>query len=319
MTPPKKTPMVWRLWFALLGLLLFLAMSSCSVNRIALRMTADAMTGVGRSTVFTGDDDPELVGDSLPLLLKMYETLQEQLPDHEGLNLQTGSLTIMYANAFVQTPAEVLPPNQAEKKKDQLERAKKLYLRGERLIIHELELKFPGIKAALAAGSASPLLAKAKKADVPLLYWESAAIMSAFALSPLDIGLSVRVKEAKALMARAYTLDSNFGGTSLDEFYIAFYGSLPESLGGDKALAKRHFDLAVKKGGGKAAGPYVAYVSAISIPNQDYTEFKTLITAALAVNVDDVPANRLVNILAQRKAAWLLAHQDDLFLDIPPQ
>ena len=275
------------------------------------------MTVAGQSTVFTGDNDPELVGDSLPLLIKMFETLQEQLPDHEGLNLQTGSLTIMYANAFVQTPAEVLPPDQADRKKEQLERAKKLYLRGEKFIMHELELKFPGIRGKLASDSAGPLLAKAKKADVPFLYWESAAIMAAFALTPLDIELSVRVKEAKALMARAYELDPDFGGGSIDEFYISFYGALPESMGGDKALARKHFEAAVKKGGGKTCGPYVAYATAISLPNQDYPEFKKMLDAALAISVDDSPANRLVNTLAQRKAAWLLAHQDDLFIDIP--
>ena len=294
-----------------------LGVSSCSLNRIALRMSADAMSAVGPSTVFTGDDDPQLVGDSLPLLIKMYETLQEQLPDHEGLNLQTGSLTIMYANAFVQTPAEVLPPDQGERKRQQLERAKKLYLRGEKFLMHELELKFPGIQSALAADSAGPLLAKAKKADVPFLYWESVAILAAFSLSPLDIGLSVRVKEAKVLMARAYTLDPNFGGGSLDELYISFYGALPASLGGDRALAKKHFEEALKKGKGKNCGPYVAYATAVSIPNQDYPEFKTLIDAALAINVEDSPPNRLVNILAQRKAAWLLAHREDLFLDVP--
>ena len=180
----------------------------------------------------------------------------------------------------------------------------------------ELELKFPGLRKALAADSAAPLLAKATKADVPFLYWESAAIMSAFALAPLDVGLSVRVKEARALMARAYALDPDFGGGTLDEFYISFYGSLPAGMGGNKALAKEAFERALRKGGGKTAGPYVAYALAVSIPNQDYAEFKSLLDAALAVGLDS-PFNRLANILAQRKAAWLIAHQDDLFVDIP--
>ena len=278
-------------------------------------MAADAMTGVRSSTVFTGDDDPELVGDSMPLLIKTFELMREQIPDHEGLNLQTGSIEVMYANAFVQGPAERLPASQFDRKREQLDRARRLYLRADKVLRAELELKFRGLGAALAAGTAGPLLAKAKKSDVPLLYWESAAVMSAFALSPLDVSLSVRVKDVAALMARAYQLDPDFDDGSLDEFYISFYGSLPEGMGGSKALARDHFDAAVKKTKGLSAGAYVAYAQAVSLPNQDYPEFKRLLEAALAVPLDEAPAHRLVNILSQRKAAWLLAQKDDLFVD----
>jgi hypothetical protein len=36
---------------------------------------------------------------------------------------------------------------------------------------------------------------------------------------------------------------------------------------------------------------------------------------ALSVNVNDEPAYRLENIISQRRAVWLLAHIEDLFLD----
>jgi len=299
-----------------LALMACFVFASCSINRTALQMTADAMTGgVRSSTVFTGDNDPELVGDSLPLLIKTFELLREQLPDHEGLNLQTGSLEVMYANAFIEGPAERLPATAFAQKKFQLDRAKNLYLRADQVLKAELELKFPGLGAALAAGNPGPVLAKAQKTDVPLLYWESAAVMSAFALTPLDVSLSVRVKDVDALMARAYALDPDYDEGTLDEFYISYYGSLPEGLGGSKDLAKAHFEAALKKDKGLSAGPYVAYAQAVSVPNQDYPEFKKLLTAALAIPVDEVSSHRLVNILSQRKANWLLAQKDDLFLD----
>jgi len=241
--------------------------------------------------------------------------MREQIPDHEGLNLQTGSIEVMYANAFVQGPAERLPASQFDRKHEQLDRARRLYLRADKVLRAELELKFPGLGAALADGKGERLLAKAKKSDVPLLYWESAAVMSAFALAPFDVSLSVRVKDVAVLMARAYALDPDFDDGSLDEFYISFYGSLPEGLGGSRTLAKDHFDAAVRKTKGLSAGAYVAYAQAVSVPNQDYPEFKRLLEAALAVPLDKAPAHRLVNILSQRKAAWLLAQKDDLFVD----
>lgn len=292
------------------------SLSSCSMSQVALRMTADAMTGgVRSSTVFTGDDDPELVGDSLPVLIKTFELMREQLPDHEGLSLQTGSLEVMYANAFVQGPAERLPAGQFDLKRAQLDRARKLYLRADRVLKAALEQKFPGLTSALASGTAGPLLAKAEKTDVPLLYWESAAVMSAFALAPLDVTLSVRVKGIETLMARAYALDPDYDEGTLDEFYISFYGSLPEGMGGSKVLAKEHFEAALKKDKGLSAGPYVAYAQAVSLPNQDYPEFKSLLEKALAIRVEEPSTHRLVNILSQRKAEWLLAQKDDLFVD----
>lgn len=41
-----------------IGVLLVL-LSGCSINQLAVRTIADALTGVGSSTVFTGDTDPE--------------------------------------------------------------------------------------------------------------------------------------------------------------------------------------------------------------------------------------------------------------------
>ena len=93
----------------LLGLLsLLLLLASCSINKMAMRSVSDALTGSGSADVFTGDSDPELVGDALPFAIKMYEALLAQNPDHQGLLLTTGSLFVMYANAFVQGPAEMM-------------------------------------------------------------------------------------------------------------------------------------------------------------------------------------------------------------------
>jgi predicted anti-sigma-YlaC factor YlaD len=280
-----------------------IALTSCSST--AVQIAADTLSASGRSTVFTGDEDPELVRDSLPLLLKAHEILLEQVPTHESLAVQTGSLTVMYANAFVQGPAEMMGTEQSSLKRAALDRALKLYLRADRVLRPLVDRKFPGLGASLD---------KAKKEDVPLLYWESAAVMSAVALSPYDLNLSVRIKDIRALLARAYQLDPDWGNGTLDEIYISVYASLPASLGGDRALAKHHFDEAVRKEAGKGTGPYVAYATAVCLPDQDLATFQKLMNEALAVDVNAAPELRLANTLNQRKASWYLAHQDDLFL-----
>ena len=69
---------------------------------------------------------------------------------------------------------------------------------------------------------------------------------------------------------------------------------------------------------GRLAGPYVSYAEAVVIPRQDVDRFVELMETALAVDPDEYPPARLVNILTQRKARWYLENIEDFFLlDLP--
>ncbi|MCL2440806.1 MAG: TRAP transporter TatT component family protein [Treponema sp.] len=285
--------------------LLFL-LSACSINRIAMNLVADALTGDGSADVFTSDSDPQLVGDAIPFAIKMYEALLSQNPNHQGLINTTGSMFVMYANAYVQGPAEMLPQYRFLERQMAMDRAKNLYLRGLELLYRGLELKYPGFSAASAEGRLPVILARMKKADVPALYWSSAAGLSAYSIDLLDFELSARIPEWNAMIHRAYELDPDFGGYSLDEFLIIFYASLPEVMGGDIEKAKVHFQRAVEKSRGNSTGAYVSYAEFISVPAQDYDTFKDYLEKALAIDPDIDKSARLVNIITQRRARWLL-------------
>jgi predicted anti-sigma-YlaC factor YlaD len=303
--------------FALFSLvMMMIVLGSCSINRLAIRAVSDALTGEGSSDVFTGDEDPELVGDSIPFAIKLYETLLSNNPDHEGLILTTGSLFIMYANAFVQGPAQLRPNYEFLERQSAFERAKKLYLRGTGILTGGLEKKYPGIGGAYDRGNLGTYLEKMKKADVPLLYWIVAGTLSAYSLDPFDLDLGHKLPELTALINRAYELDPDFNNGAIDDFYVLFYSSVPEGMGGDKSRVDTHFRRALEKSGGLLAGPYVSYAEAVAIPAQDYDTFKTHLETALAINPAEDPANRLVNILAQRKARYLLDNATNYFPDL---
>ena len=299
-----------RLLFLVLVLVYCLFIPACSINRMVMRAVSDALTGDGSQDVFTSDPDPQLVGDALPFAIKMYEALLAANPNHQGLLRTTGSLFIMYANAFVQGPAEQLPRARFAERQAALERAKKLYLRGLELLYTGLELKHPGFGAAFEGANpldAPPaILARMTKDDLPSLYWAAVGGVSAFSINPLDINLAVRLPEFLALIKRAYELDPYFNLGALDEFLLLFYASVPESMGGDRARAKMNFERALEKSGGLLAGPYVSFARAVSIPAQDYDTFRRYLEAALSIDPDAEPSNRLVNIINQRKARYLL-------------
>jgi predicted anti-sigma-YlaC factor YlaD len=300
----------------LFSVFLVIIVSACSINKMAVNAVSNALTAEGSGDVFTGDSDPELVGDALPFAIKMYESLLSSNPNHQGLLRTTGSLFVMYANAFVQGPSEMLPRSRMDEREAAKARAKKLYLRGLALLYRGLELKFAGFGESFQKGAMPQILAKMKKTETESLYWAAAAGLSAYSLNPFDLDLGLRINEFKLLIDRAYELNPDFNSGALDDFLVLYYASVPEGMGGDRTKAQKHYALALEKSGGKLAGPYVSYAQAVSIPAQDYATFKECLDAALAIDPDKDPANRLVNIISQRKARYLLNNAELYFTDL---
>lgn len=280
-----------------------------------MNQVANALTGKNSSTVFSGDNDPELVGDALPFAIKMYESLLTANPGHQGLRLQTGSLYIMYANAFLQTPAVMLPESEYKMQEFIFKRAKNLYLRGRDIILSGLENNFPGFRDSLKKRDFSKALDATTRKDAPLLYWAGAGWLGAYAIDPFDMDLGMTLPAAAALMDRVIKLDKNFADGAIHEFYILYYGSLPDYMGGSAAKAREHFAQAITISQGKSSTAYLSLAVTVSVKEQNLTEFKTLLNKALAMDADAVPEKRLVNTINQRKAQWLLEHTEDYFLE----
>jgi predicted anti-sigma-YlaC factor YlaD len=300
--------------------MLLILLSGCSIKKMALNQVANALTGEGNSTVFLGDDDPELVGDALPFTIKMYESLLAGNPKHKGLQLMTGSLYVMYANAFLYTPASMMTDVRLQEKEFLMKRAKKLYLRGRDILMAYLDKKYPGFRQKILNDRKfKEAVSLIKVEDTEFLYWCGAGWMGAFAIDPLDAELGISLPGAAAMMERVLELDKNFNGGDLHNFYILYYGSLPDYMGGSFEKAREHFELAVKASKGKATSPYISLATTVSIQDQNIEEFKMLLNKVLAFDPDSDPENRLVNTLNIRQAKWFLAHIDDFFLPQEPE
>lgn len=287
--------------------------AGCALDQLAVGAIADALGGEGISDVFTAENDPELVGDALPFALKLYDILIAQAPDNVGLKLAAGSGYVTYANAFLQSPADILPVEEYDRRVSLLARAKNLYLRGRDYIIEALNARYPGFAAAAENTDISEYLPEMTAEDVPYLYWAAAGWMGAFSINAFDFELSLTVGTARDMLLRAIELDPDFSDGAVHEVLISYFASVPEGLGGDVDRARFHFERAVDISGGRLAGPYVAYASSISIPNQDLEQFRRLLETALAIDPDALPSSRLANILSQRRARWYLDNVENFF------
>ena len=221
----------------------------------------------------------------------------------------------MYANAFLQTPATMLPEAEYKKQEFTYRRAKNLYLRGRDIILACLENKYPGFRDALQKRNYAKALERTTRKDAPLLYWAGAGWLGGFAIDPFDMDLGITLPAAAALMDRVYRLDPDYAAGAIHEFYILYYGSLPEYMGGDLKKAREHYEQALAISRGRSATPYLSLATSVTVKEQNLGEFKELLRKALAIDPEAVPENRLVNILNQRKAQWLLEHADDYFVE----
>ncbi|HEB11919.1 MAG TPA: hypothetical protein ENI06_11995 [Spirochaetales bacterium] len=288
-------------------------MNSCSINKWAVNRVADMLSS-GGGTVFSGDDDPELIAAALPFALKVYESLLQSTPDNTELLLATGRTFIMYANAFVDTPATMLPDENFEQRSKMKMRAKRLYLRGRDYILKALAIRYDQFSSFMVSGPDETVLERMVINDVPYLYWAAAGWMAAFSTDPFDMRLALSRPKALALMERAFELDEAFQKGAIHEFFISYYGALPASLGGSKEKALFHFNRALELSGGLNSGPYVALAGSIAVNEQNVEDFINLLNKALEIDPDSNPENRLANILSMRKARWMLDHIEDYFL-----
>jgi len=294
---------------------LALASTGCSaIERIVINRAAEGLTSTG--TVYTGDDDPELIAEALPFTLKLTETMLAKSPENQNLLLAACSGFTSYAAGFVEPDAYELEYVDYERSRQLLERSFKLFRRAKGYCLQALELRYPGIKTALLSDPEAAL-ERTDEGDVALLYWSGASWGAAIAMALDRPEVVIDLPAARALIERALELDPAFQRGALHEAMISVE-ALPETMGGSIERARVHFEKAVELSRGYRASPYVTWALKVSVPEQDYAEFKEMLDKALAIDAENLPdafeGERLGILIAQERARHLRDQAEDLFL-----
>ena len=299
---------------AALALMSVLA-GGCSISKFAANRAGDALSGSG--TAFASDDDPELVKAAVPFSLKLMESLLAKTPEHEGLLLSTCSGFTQYSFAFVEQEADETAVTDFAASRTQYARARRLYLRARNYGLRGLAVKYPQLREQLAKDPRAAL-ARTTIADVPLLYWTAASWAKAITLSKDDPELLADLPIVEAMIDRALALDERFDRGAIHGFLISYEMIRPRGKGEAGDRARKHFERAVELAHGKIAAPYVSLAEATCISTQDRKGFEALLTQALAIDADQQPEDRLVNLVMQKRARWLLSRRDELFVEPEP-
>lgn len=292
------------------------ALAGCAtLKHTAVDQLGNALASGG--TTFAADDDPQLIAAAAPFSLKLMESLLAERPQHAGLLLAATSGFTQYAFAFVQQEADEREDEDFAGATALRARARKLYLRARGYGLRGLEVAHRGFseRARLDPRAAVRV---ATKADVPLLYWTGAAWAAAISLSKDNPEIIAELPIAEALIDRAFELDESFDRGALHGFLITYEMSRVGGVGDPAARSRDHFNRAVALAHDQLAAPYVAFAEAVCVQKQDIDGFKTNLQRALAIDGEAAPQFRLVNLTMQRRARWLLARTDQLFLPKTP-
>jgi predicted anti-sigma-YlaC factor YlaD len=288
--------------------------AGCSVRKYAINQVGDILASGG--SIYESDEDIEFVGEALPFSLKLVESLIVESPNHRGLLLTAARGFSVYSYAYVDFDAEVIADESFERAREQRERARGFYLRAHRYGIRGLNLFYPGLGANLQKNPEAALgVVEEKKAKdvLPFLYWTAASLGLAIASAKNDAAMLARIPEVEALLERSLELDEAWDQGALHEFHITLAGAKPGAI--DVDVVRSHYERALELSGGRRASVYLAYAETVSVPAQRATEFRDLVAKALAVDPNVEPDLRLTNLVAQRRAKWLLRQIEVLFLE----
>jgi predicted anti-sigma-YlaC factor YlaD len=297
---------------SILLLAVLAALSGCSLKQYALDNVSDALANGG--STFGADDDPELVQAAAPFSLKLTESLLAENPRHKALLVAAARGFTQYAYAFLQQEAEEIEERDVARAMALQQRAARLYRRARDYGLRALAVGRPDVVRALH-DEPRRAVAQFTAADVPALYWTAAAWAALIASCKDSPELLGELPAMEALIDRALELDEAYDRGAIHTFLIGYEPARLTAPGDPAERARAHFERAVELTAGADAAPYIALAEAVSVPQQRRAEFQALLKQALSIDADQRPENRLANLVAQRRARWLLARTERLFTD----
>jgi predicted anti-sigma-YlaC factor YlaD len=280
----------------------------CSLRSMAVNAIVPMLAN---PAVYRSEEDPELVRDALPFLLKAIESILDTSPrQNEALVFACTGFTL-YGTAFLQIDADLAEWDDYELALRLRDRTWRLYVRARNYCLRSLELKYEGIAEGLRQDPEVALVVTDVE-DVEVLLLLSAAWGLAISNALDQPALVADLPAVRALLARALELDEDYERGSIHSALITIE-ALPEYLGGSPERAREHFERAVTLSDGLDVAPFVAFAAGVSMPAANRAEFQQLLEQALAIDPDEDTSMRLLNLVNQKRAQMLLDHIDDLF------
>ena len=287
----------------LAGLLAVLALSGCSVQRLAARasagLVADSFAAVN------AEYDLDLAEGGAAAGLPLLEGVLRGDPDAVDVRLLAAEAYSGYALAFVER-------DDPERAVDLYRRARDHALHAWRVAARHGGIAAPGDELWFDLDALERYLADLDPRFVPAVYWTAQGWGGMVKNRPRDPELLADVPVLQALAHFVLRHDPGFGYAGAHVLLGALSGSLPAVLGGG-AAARDHFEAALELTGRRFLMTHVLYAATYAVQVQNRTLFLALLGEVQAAGFDLLPERRLANAVAQQRAGRLARRVDELF------
>lgn len=308
-----------------LAIVCLLNLSACSINSFAVRTLGDALSsqsgGSGSGNIFTSDNDPELIEASLPVLIKATEALLDSDKENHKLRITLASMYLLFANTFIDGPLLYTYTDDFSLSQNAKRRAYSYYIKAKRVLIpyflNKSQTFFTDLSKSETASNLA--LSKLNKNDAGALYYYAAATTLAFSQDPLNSENVLALPNAFKMMQEAEKLDYSFMGGMILEYFISYYGSMPEEMNGSIEEAKKYFTKLEALNGAKNPGARLSYALIFLKNDKSLSEaekenlIKNELEYIIDFDIEKDPGSRLFSVMAQRKAQYLLDNYSDFF------
>ncbi len=277
----------------MISVALLLLLSGCA-SLVVRSVVAPAVENFQQQT------DLELVCEGAPAYLLMIDSLVVDDPDRERMLLTA-------ARAYGAYAAAVDACGRPERALRTSDRAREYgaALLARRGIGRDLQDGAPaGLEEALASRGL---------ADVPALFWGAFGWTSWLQRQGGDPAALAALVKVEQIMLRVLELDPAYAEGGPHLFLGAYYGSRPALLGGDPEAARRHFEAALDLSRRGMLAVQVAYAETYARTVFDRALYENLLGEVLSFPLDRRPEFGLANVIAQKRAAVLLAEAESYF------
>lgn len=262
-------------------------------GRIASHYTRPVLDDLTKS--FLEQKDPDLAEQGVPAFLLALDGLIRHSPENKNLLLAGAQAYSAYGSAFV---AGKNP-----------ERNRILADKAKRYALAALNLQNRKFSKVLERpfGEFESCLPSFRKKDVPFLFQAAASWAGWIQANASSTDALADLPKVESLIRKVLELDETFSYGAAHAFLGALLTVRPPALGGRPEEARAHFEKALELGKGKFLPSYVLYAKQYAMLVYDKELFFKLLETVLHSPADTVPELTLMNLLAQRQAAELLA------------
>ncbi len=273
----------------ILSVVLTLMLSGCAVTQLPDNL----------SRAMLNQDDPSVVAAGAPAYLLMLDALILTYPENERFLLAGAQLYGAYAGVFAQDEEQAA--GMADKAMEYARRA-----------LCEYDDKACDLVDGPADDLLSGLKARYDESDIEIFYAYGAAWAGWIQANTSDWNAIAQVGKVKTLMQWVAGYDEGYDNATVQVYLGVLESQLPPSVGGKPEIGQAHFEKAIELTEGQHLMAKVLYAKQFARLMFEQELHDRLLQEVLDAD-PYAEGLTLVNRLAQRQAAELLAESADYF------